>query len=111
MKRIVTISSRALTAAFFVMMMKQKIHSQIIPPVAYSSGIKVSYVRTWDAMIPETNPNNITTSSYVQQFRMATQYFDGLGRPLQTVVKQSSLVTGSTANDLVSPAVYDAFGR
>ncbi|NHA06996.1 RHS repeat-associated core domain-containing protein [Mucilaginibacter sp. HC2] len=35
------------------------------------------------------------------------QYFDGLGRPLQTVQ-----VKGSTANkDMVQPVVYDQFGR
>ncbi|MEI9806771.1 MAG: hypothetical protein WDO16_02195 [Bacteroidota bacterium] len=32
--------------------------------------------------------------------KMATQYIDGLGRPVQTVMKQGSLVTGDTARDI-----------
>ncbi|WP_315824833.1 DUF6443 domain-containing protein [Paraflavitalea speifideaquila] len=36
---------------------------------------------------------------------------DGLGRPIQTVVKQGSLATGSSPMDLVMPVVYDAMGR
>lgn len=35
------------------------------------------------------------------------QYFDGLGRPLQTVTTQGS----PTYKDLVQPVAYDAFGR
>jgi hypothetical protein len=35
------------------------------------------------------------------------QYFDGLGRPMQTVSTQGS----PSGNDMVQPVVYDAFGR
>ncbi|MEJ0106573.1 MAG: DUF6443 domain-containing protein [Bacteroidota bacterium] len=81
-----------------------------VVPAAYSN-IHVNYIRSWDVVKPETNSNNITTSSTIQQFKMSTQYFDGLGRPIQNVIKQGSLATGSTAIDLVSPFVYDQFGR
>lgn len=37
----------------------------------------------------------------------SVQYFDGLGRPMQTVVTQGSPLK----NDIVQPVVYDAFGR
>jgi RHS repeat-associated protein len=37
------------------------------------------------------------------------QYFDGLGRPLQTVVRQ--ITPGTQPLDLVTPVVYDPFGR
>ncbi|HEX2847224.1 MAG TPA: DUF6443 domain-containing protein, partial [Chitinophagaceae bacterium] len=80
-------------------------------PASYSSGVKVSYVRTWDALKPENNTNNITTASAVKDFRMTTQYVDGLGRSLQTVTKQGSLATGGTAADLVVAQVYDELGR
>jgi RHS repeat-associated protein len=80
-------------------------------PANYSSGVKVSYVRTWDALRPESNTNNITAAAAVNDFRMTTQYLDGLGRPLQTVTKQGSLATGGTAADLVIAQVYDEFGR
>ncbi len=42
-----------------------------------------------------------------------TQYFDGLGRSIQTVTHKGALETSapSAAKDLVTPEVYDAFGR
>ncbi len=43
----------------------------------------------------------------VAEVKQATQYFDGLGRPIQTVAKGIS----ATGKDLVTPVVYDAFGR
>ena len=42
---------------------------------------------------------------------MTTQYIDGLGRPLQTVMKQGSMITGSDPVDMVAPVTYDEFGR
>jgi RHS repeat-associated protein len=82
----------------------------VVTPVAYSTSL-TNYIRAWDVVKPETNPNNITTSSGLQTARLTTQYFDGLGRPIQTVIKQGSLITGGSAVDLVSPEVYDAYGR
>lgn len=42
-----------------------------------------------------------------------TQYVDGLGRSLQTIVQKGSLITADPANakDLVDMNVYDEFGR
>lgn len=80
-------------------------------PAAYTGSTPVSYVRTWDAVKPLTNPNDLGTGVALQTGRMTTQYVDGLGRPLQTVVKQGSLVTGSSPVDLTSMNEYDAFGR
>jgi RHS repeat-associated protein len=68
-------------------------------------------IRTWTAIKPTTDPNAITLSSVLPDYRMATQYFDGLGRPEQTVVKQGSLISGGTAVDVVTPIAYDGFGR
>jgi RHS repeat-associated protein len=90
---------------------RYNLYSQETAPNPYSSGTPVNYVRSWDAVKPETNPNNLTISTTLQQSRMATNYFDGLGRPLQSVVKQGSMATGESAVDLVSPIVYDEFGR
>jgi hypothetical protein len=53
-------------------------------------------------------------SKTVREVRQTTQYLDGLGRPIQTVVKQGSLNTAAghtQAYDMVSPVEYDAFGR
>jgi RHS repeat-associated protein len=72
----------------------------------------VNYVRTWDAVMPETVPNNITNSATPDKFILSTQYIDGLGRPLEGVVKQGSLDTKNNINvDMISPVLYDEFGR
>jgi RHS repeat-associated protein len=80
-------------------------------PSAYSSSIPKSYVRTWDAIKPDNATNNFSTSSGLQQSHIVTQYFDGLGRPLQTVMKQGSYPTGGTGVDLINMTEYDSFGR
>lgn len=88
------------------------INAQVIMPAAYSSSIKINYVRTWDPVKPYSDDADVISSSRtLQEVRQSTQYFDGLGRPLQTVIKKGSLVTGSSPVDLVSPVVYDDFGR
>lgn len=76
----------------------------------YPSGTPINFIRTWDATAPETNPNTLMTRP-LKDVKQATQYVDGLGRPLQTVIKQGCLATGSAATDMVSPVEYDDFGR
>src|SRR5215203_3179035 len=87
-----------------------------LPPV-HPSSMPVNYVRTWTAAAPEQNGATLTTRA-LKDVQQATAYFDGLGRPSQTVVKQGSLITNpdspaysTNAVDLVSPVVYDALGR
>ncbi|WP_028787691.1 RHS repeat-associated core domain-containing protein [Terrimonas ferruginea] len=79
-------------------------------PAVYPAGSKINWVRTWDAVGPETNPDNLIARP-LTDVRMATQYMDGVGRPVQTVIKQGSLITGGTATDLTSTVVYDELGR
>jgi RHS repeat-associated protein len=80
-------------------------------PSAYPSGIPINYVRTWDVVKPLSDDSLLSTATDLITARMASQYLDGLGRPIQTVVKKGSLSTGSAANDIVSSNVYDEFGR
>jgi RHS repeat-associated protein len=75
-------------------------------PGGYGVGIKVNYVRTWEANGPITDPNAIPTADY-RDVLQTTQYVDGLGRPVQTVSRR--ITSGS--KDLVSPVNYDEFGR
>ena len=84
--------------------------AQVSPPPAYTTGVPVNYVRSFDATAPEQDANSLLARS-VRDVKQTTQYFDGLGRPLQKVVKQGALETGNAAVDLVSPIIYDAFGR
>ncbi|MGE7774242.1 DUF6443 domain-containing protein [Chitinophaga sp. NPDC101104] len=77
-------------------------------PTAMPAGTKVNYVRTWSPNQPLTDPAAITAATDAGNAPMSTAYFDGLGRPLQTVVKGASPVT---KKDLVTPVEYDAYGR
>lgn len=105
-KRIVLFSS-LLTGVLFTTL--NSVAQQELP-TAYST-YKINSIRTWDAIKPDTNKNNFTVNSSMAVATMATQYFDGLGRPIQTVVKKGSMITGSSPVDLVSPVTYDEFGR
>jgi RHS repeat-associated protein len=70
-----------------------------------------NFVREWTATSPQTNPNSLLTGS-LREAKMSTQYFDGLGRPDQKVIKQGSLnTTTGQALDLVSTVDYDDYGR
>jgi len=82
-------------------------------PGAYGTGTPINYVRTYDALAPFTNAADLLDPARTtREVRQTTQYYDGLGRPLQTVIKQGSWVSGQPAGkDLVSTHIYDAFGR
>jgi len=68
----------------------------------------INFVRQRDAMGRITDTVSFATAGYVD-VRETTQFFDGLGRPLQTVQRQAT--PGSSPVDLVTPVIYDAFGR
>ena len=65
-------------------------------PTAYATGIPKSYVRSWDVTRPGISHNNLSAES-LKDVKQVTQYVDGLGRPIQTVVKEGSLETTSEA--------------
>src|SRR5258705_12022701 len=70
-----------------------------------------SYVRSWDVKIPVTNAATISGRP-VTEVMQTTGYVDGLGRPLQMVVKEGSFMNSlNTKTDMVSYSVYDALGR
>lgn len=61
-----------------------------------------TYVPRVAGITNPADPNNTTC-----QVMATVEYFDGLGRPLQTVIVKGS----PTYKDLVQPYAYDAFGR
>ncbi|MBC7508703.1 MAG: hypothetical protein H7320_08145 [Ferruginibacter sp.] len=80
-------------------------------PAGYPAGTLVNYVRTWTATAPEQDAAALIKRP-LKDVKQATQYLDGLGRPIQTVMKQGSLNTSTGANvDMISAVTYDAFGR
>lgn len=81
-------------------------YSQDIPD-AYDNDVKVNYIRTWEVQRPITDPAAVLSNTNPAEVLQTTQYVDGLGRPIQTVVKKGTPLH----KDLVTAAVYDAFGR
>ena len=70
-----------------------------------------NYVRSWIATAPESNSSNLIYRQ-LSDVKETSQYFDGLGRPIQTVIKAGSLETLTGLNsDLVSMIGYDDYGR
>jgi RHS repeat-associated protein len=65
-----------------------------------------NYVRVWTPRIAVTDSTKIPRAP-VELVSMSTQYLDGLGRPIQTVLKQAS--PGKL--DMVQPQAYDGLGR
>ena len=80
-------------------------------PAAYPDGATVNYVRTIEPATPQKSAASVHSGLPAANARIASQYVDGLGRPVQTVVKQGSLATGGSAADLISPVEYDEYGR
>ncbi|HVI44428.1 MAG TPA: DUF6443 domain-containing protein [Chitinophaga sp.] len=79
----------------------------VTPPSAYTSPV-INFVRTWEPDMPSSDPAIIANPARsVQEVKQETQYIDGLGRPIQKVSKGTS----SKGYDVVSPVVYDVFGR
>src|SRR6202012_598772 len=72
------------------------------------SSANMNYIRTRTLAKPlvkdTVTADGLTSPSDVQQ---TTQYFDGLGRPVQTVSRQIT----PQGKDLVMPQVYDPLGR
>jgi hypothetical protein len=65
-----------------------------------------NYISTSVVLVPGiTNPSSVETLT-IDQRSKTYQYFDGLGRPMQSVTMQ-----GSPAKlDIVQPIVYDSYG-
>jgi hypothetical protein len=80
------------------------------PPGYVTGGIspKVNWVKVRDAMGRITDTATFGAAAF-GDVKETDQYFDGLGRPLQTVVRQ--ITPGTQPLDMVTPVVYDPFGR
>lgn len=105
--------NKALLNAAKLMMLAGSLNvaAQRAPQAPYNpSTVKVNFIRTWDAVAPLTDANTMMTRP-LKDVKQATLFFDGLGRSIQTVMKQGSLETGGAATDMVNAVEYDEFGR
>ncbi|PYF74244.1 DUF6443 domain-containing protein [Pedobacter nutrimenti] len=66
-----------------------------------------NYISTRIFKVRGVKPQNIDSLRKTCEVNQTIQYFDGLGRPLQSVTVQGS----PTFKDIVQPIAYDAFGR
>lgn len=85
-------------------------NSPVLPTVTHSGTQKVNYVRSFDFYAPYTSMptgGTFTTAITDGKLMQATQYMDGLGRPIQTVARKAS----GQGHDLVTFMVYDEYGR
>ncbi|WP_210114353.1 DUF6443 domain-containing protein [Hymenobacter aquaticus] len=82
--------------------------SSLAPPVFAGSAdsLLLNYVRTYSARAAITSPEQLARTT-VDSAQVKTDYLDGLGRPVQTVLRQES----PRRRDIVQPLVYDAVGR
>ncbi|WP_312324778.1 DUF6443 domain-containing protein, partial [Soonwooa sp.] len=71
------------------------------PPVVHTPSTGENYVYSRTYLYPTT-----TSNAYVPQVQNIT-YYDGLGRPKQSIAIKAS----PTGEDLVTPIPYDGFGR
>ncbi|MBL7727283.1 MAG: hypothetical protein JNM68_06345 [Dinghuibacter sp.] len=80
-----------------------------LPPVpaAYNANMPVNIVRTWEARKTVTDTSSTSLNNNTN-FKTASAYFDGLGRPIQTIVKGNSY---DGTKDIVSMNLYDEYGR
>ena len=63
-------------------------------------------VKKYSARAPGLSQNDMITGGSGTSYK-TFNYFDGLGRPNQTVLKQSTV----SGKDLITPGEYDQFGR
>ncbi|MEQ6121138.1 DUF6443 domain-containing protein [Reichenbachiella sp. MALMAid0571] len=66
-----------------------------------------NYIMTWTFKEEGMDPDNIPED--VSKVNRKVDYFDGLGRPVQTVLWQAS--PGPDPHDIIQPILYDEFGR
>ncbi len=89
-----------------VILLTNRLFCQVNIPASYPSNIKISYVRSWE---PSTaiSDADIVISKSVEEVKNTTTYVDGLGRPIQSVIRQIS----PSKKDLVNSMLYDDYSR
>lgn len=77
-------------------------------PQGYGSNVPLNFIRTWEALKPINTVEEITSAMWTD-VRQTTGYVDGIGRSLQTVVRQAT--PSIDPKDVVVPIEYDGLGR
>ncbi|MEZ2442811.1 DUF6443 domain-containing protein [Chitinophaga sp. RCC_12] len=81
--------------------------SPVALPGIYNN-VPINYVRSWEPSMSTSDSATVASPlRTVTEVKQSTDYFDGLGRPVQAVVKGLS----PTGKDLVATRIYDQYGR
>ncbi|TCC99188.1 DUF6443 domain-containing protein [Pedobacter hiemivivus] len=80
---------------------------KLCAPFAGAPSSSQNYVSTRVFKVPGVNNSNINDAKDICDVSQTVQYFDGLGRAIQTVITQGS----PDFRDIVQPVAYDGFGR
>ncbi|HEY8958629.1 DUF6443 domain-containing protein [Chitinophaga sp.] len=79
-----------------------------VPVPANYNNVPINYIRTWEPGMPSGDSAIIAAPARtVVEVKQTTQYFDGLGRPIQVVSKGVSPLQ----KDMVLSTIYDQYGR
>lgn len=81
---------------------------QLNLPGNYLLNGKINAVRSYDVYISGKDADDIIAANALRkEVMLSTQYLDGLGRPIQTVVRKGT----PQGKDMIQMNVYDQFGR
>lgn len=82
--------------------------AQPYQPVDYTLDLPINSIKVLEPTAPFANVMDVLSNTRtIEEVKKTTQYFDGLGRPIQTVSWQVSPLK----KDLVTSQMYDALGR
>lgn len=84
--------------------------AQPVPPKDHGPAFLYNYVRTCTPAAPFADTSGLVNRP-LKEVKVVTRYADGLGRPLQTVIRQGAMASGSQPADLVSPVIFNEQGR
>jgi hypothetical protein len=73
----------------------------------YTSGLNYNYIKETKVLEEDKTDISLLTSLPVEKKNISTTFFDGLGRPMQTVNWKAS----PKYQDIIQPIVYDEYGR
>ena len=76
-------------------------------PLTDNNPRTLNYVRSYAARKAGLTEAQLSITAPTLDVQASTQFIDGLGRPVQTVIRKES----PAGNDIIQPIVYDAFGR
>ncbi|MBC7949001.1 MAG: hypothetical protein H7Y42_14040, partial [Chitinophagaceae bacterium] len=84
---------------------------QQLSPAPYSSDTRMNFVRTWNPVKPDSATSVLNDNTYPTVAKITTQYLDGWGRIVESVVRKGSMISNAESVDMVNASLYDDFGR